>query len=312
MSKPTLHLVASDEETGFGKPLPVKLSRIERYENQPRRFFDQKNLEELADSIQERGQDTPVKVCKSSVTHGTFILIGGERRWRAFGIIRERTGTDPVVDCLIDVIRDERHHFREAFLDNLQRDDLVPVDEAAAYKRLYDESAAGSATAKVAEIAALAKKSVTHVDNYLLLASLPDAVKRLLDPSRPKDERLTVTAAVDIARSTDNAALQLALAQESVERGLGIVEVRTLIGVKTGKSGYGVSGRMRKPSDDYKAYKIFLGSTLNRARRIRSGMDVEGMYADRDDDLGDRRRDAALIRELVGHLGDLLRDVEKE
>ena len=85
---------ADSEQTGLGRPLPVRLSRIERYENQPRRYFDQRGLEELADSLVERGQETPVKVCRHSARPGVFVLIGGERRWRAFGIIRERTGKD--------------------------------------------------------------------------------------------------------------------------------------------------------------------------------------------------------------------------
>jgi ParB/RepB/Spo0J family partition protein len=301
---------ADSEQTGLGRPLPVRLSRIERYENQPRRYFDQRGLEELADSLVERGQETPVKVCRHSARPGVFVLIGGERRWRAFGIIRERTGKDPLVDCLIDTVRNERHHFRKAFLDNLQREDLVAVDEAMAYRRLYDEGAAVlSHSAKVADIAALAKKSFTHVENYLSLASLPDAVKKLMDPMRPRDERLLVSAAVDIARSTSDATLQLALAKEAVERNLDTVEVRTLISVRTGKSGYGTGGRMRRPSDDYKPFRVFISGAVMRARRIRSTMDIGALYAERDDDLGDRRRDAALIRELIGHLNGLLADV---
>jgi ParB family chromosome partitioning protein len=303
------------DEPGMGRPLPVRLSRIERYENQPRRYFDQRGLEELADSMQERGQETPVKVCRHSAKPGAFVLIGGERRWRAFAIIRDRTGKDPLVDCFIDTVRDERHHFRKAFLDNLQREDLQPVDEAAAYLRLFIEipgldGAGPSRSGKVAEIAALAKKSVTHVENYLAIAALPDAVKRLMDPLRPREERLLVSAAVDIARSVSDPALQLTIAREAIERNLGTVEVRTMISVRTGRSGYGIGGRMRRPSDDYKAFKVFLSSTVARARRIKSGMDISALYSERDDDVGDRRRDGALVRELIGHLNGLLVDVE--
>lgn len=245
------------------------------------------------------------------------MLIGGERRWRAYGIIRDRTGKDPLVDCLIDTVDDERHHFRKAFLDNLQREDLVPVDEAAAYKRLYDEEPAldrpgPSHSAKVARIAQLSKKSLTHVENYLALASLPPDVKKLMDPMRPREERLLVSAAVDIARSTSDPGLQLTIAKESIERNLDIVEVRTLISVKTGRSGYGIGGRMRRPSDDYKIFKIFLGSVVGRMRRIKFGMDFQALYAERDDDVGDRRRDAVLIREIIGHLNGVLADIDPE
>jgi len=311
MAKPSLQIV-ENEEPGLGKPLPVKLSRIERYAEQPRRYFDPKSLEELADDIQIDGQRTPVSVCRNSAKGGVFILIGGERRLRAFGIIRDRTGTDPIVNCFIDTVNDERHHFRKAFLDNIQREDLIPLDEAAAYRRLFNESTGESHHAKVVEVARLSKKSTSHVENYLELDTLPDSVKKLMNPELPKDEQLSRTSAVDIARSTNDPALRLALAQEAIERGLDLAEVRMLISVKTGKSGYGIGGRMRKPADDYKAFKIFLGGALNRARRIRQGIDINGLYANRDQDLEDRKRDARIIRELVSHLNDLLKDVESE
>lgn len=310
MSQPALRVVENDEDTGLGKPLPVKLSRIMRFEEQPRRYFDQKGLEDLADDLSTNGQKTPVRVCKHSTQAGVFVLIGGERRWRAFGIIRDRVQTDPLVNCFIDIVNDERHHFREALLDNLHREDLIPLDEAAAYKRLYDESKAGSHHAKIVEIAGTIKKSFTHVENYVHMHSLPEQVKKFMDPLRHKDERLTTTAAIDIARSTKNPALQLTIAKEAIERNLGTLEIRSLISVKTGKSGYGISGRERKPSDDYKAIKTFIGGTLNRARRIQQGLDVNALYKTRDDEVGDRRDDARLIKQLIRHFNDLLVDVE--
>lgn len=300
-----------ESESGLGKPLPVRLSRIERYENQPRRFFDPASIEDMAADLQENKQKTPVKVCKHSTKAGVFVLIGGERRWRGFHLIAERTKSDPIVLCWIDLVHDERHHFREAFLDNVQREDLVPTDEAAAYKRLYDESVAGSHSARIAEVAKLARKSVTHVENYLFMHKLPDEVKTLMDPLRAKDIRLSTTAAVDIARSTDNPALQLAIAKESIEAGLGLQETRALIGVKTGKSGYGISGRLRKPSDDYKSLKIFLGNASNRLHRLKA-MDVRALYQTRDDEFEDRRRDADLIRGIISEFNRLLVDVSGE
>jgi len=314
MNKLALQVVATDEDSGIGlgQPLPVKLSRIMRFEGQPRRHFDQKGLEDLADDISTNGQKTPVRVCRHSTEKGVFVLIGGERRWRAFGILKEKTGVDPTVKCFIDVVNDERHHFREALLDNLHREDLVPLDEAASYHRLYDESQERNHSAKIVEIASLVKKSVTHIENYLALHSLPDEVKSLMDFSRSKDERLTITAAVDIARSTSNPQLQLTIAKEAIERNLGVIETRALISIKTGKSGYGVGGRLRRPSDDYKALKIFVGGALNRVRRIRRGLDVNALYRTRDDEFGDREHDTKMLKELIGHLNDLLEEVKGE
>lgn len=311
MNKPALRVV-ENKESGLGQPLPVKLSRVQRFEGQPRRYFDQKGLEDLADDISTNGQKTPVRVCKHSSQRGVFVLIGGERRWRALGIIKDRTSTDPIIKCFIDIVNDERHHFREALLDNLHREDLIPLDEAAAYKRLYDESMGASHHAKIVEIAGTVKKSITHVENYVYMHSLPDQVKKFMDPLRPKDERLTTTAAIDIARSTTDQALQLTIAKEAIERNLGIIETRALISVRTGKSGYGVGGRMRKPSDDYKAFKSFVGGTLNRARRIRQGLDMNALYMTRDEEVGDRAQDSKLLQQLIGHLNDLLKEVKGE
>lgn len=299
MSQTAQRLDTQGEEVGYGQPLPVKYSRIRRYEGQPRRFFDEKSLEELADDIQKNKQTNPVRVCKHSKEKGVFVLIGGERRWRAFGLIAERTGTDPIVKCFIDTMRDERHHYREALRDNLQREDLIPVDEAASYQRLYDESTKGSHNAKIVEIADFLKKSTTHVENYLFLHSLSDEVKKLLDPRRDKERRLTVTAAIDIARSTSDQELRLELAQEAIERNLGIAEVRMLIQTKTGKSGFGVGGRLRKPSDDYKAFKNFLGATKHRADRILSGIDIDDLYLTRIHEKTERTQDAHQIDAII-------------
>jgi ParB family chromosome partitioning protein len=313
VNKPALHIVGNDTDSGLGSPLPVKLSRIRRFEEQPRRQFNQKGLEDLADDLLTNGQKTPVRVCKHSSEKGVFVLIGGERRWRAFGIIRDRgTSIDPLVNCFIDTIHDEQHHFREALLDNLHREDLVPLDEAAAYKRLYDESSSGNRHAKITEIAGIVRKSTTHIENYIYMDSLPEAVKKFMDHLRPKDERLTTTAAIEIARSTNNQALQLTIAKEAIERNLGVIETRTLISLKTGKSGYGISGRLRKPSDDYKALKNFIGVTLSRARRIQQGLDIDALYNTRDDETGDRKRDTKLIKQLLEYLDDILTAVGGE
>ncbi len=305
---------ADDEDVvGLGSPLLIKLSKIERYEQQPRRYFDQAGLEELADSIHEHGQKQPVKVCKHSTKPGVFVLIGGERRWRAFHIIHERTGREPTVKAFIDAVKSEREHFREALLDNLQREDLVPVDEAASYKRLYDDETdrKASHSARVATIAQLVKKSNSHVDNYLRIDSLPYPVKKLLGFERPLSERLTITAAIDIAKSTANPQLQLAIAKEAIERNLGIDETRMLISVKTGKSGYGAGGVLRRPSDQYRSHRAFLNSTLSKLRRIQETTDLEALYASREDEDDDRKADAETIDLIIKGLTQMSKETKE-
>ena len=299
------------EEGGLGHPLPIRLSRITRYENQPRRYFDEAGLEALADSIQAKGQKTPVRVCKHSRQPGVFVLIGGERRWRAFHRIQERTGKEPLVNAFVDTVNDERHHFEEALLDNLQREDLVSVDEASAYKRLYDESDKTlSHSAKVRRIADLVKKSPSHVENYLCIDSLPFPVKKLMDPARKRDQQLSITAAIEIAKSTKNPQLQLKIAQEAIERSLGIDETRMLISMRTGNSGLGVGGHMRRPGDAYRSYRTFLNSTLAKLRRFQAAdADLDDLYANREDEDDDRKEDAATLALIVKGFENLRKQV---
>jgi len=306
MNQPALRVV-KDDEGGLGRPLPLRLSQIERFEGQPRRFFDPKSLEELASSIQDDGQETPVKVCKHHARKGVFILIDGERRWRAFHLIQERTGKEPTVDAFIDARRDERDHFKKSFIANLHREDLIPLDEAAAYHKMHTED---DMTKEA--ISKMVGKSYSHVDNYIRMHGLPDAVKRLMDPARPKDERLSVSAAIDIARSIPDAQLQVSVAQEAIERSLGIAEVRTLVRVRTGNTGYGVGGRLRKPSDDYKLLASFLGRTTATVKRLRESLSIEDLYFSRDDETGDRERDARTLRVIIGHFNALLEEVEEK
>jgi len=307
MTEPAIHVV-NESETGLGRPLPLRLHQIERFEGQPRRFFDPKSIEDLADSIQADGQKTPVKVCKHPEKYGIFVLIGGERRWRAFHLIEERTGAEPIVDAFIDASpRGFQDHFKEAMIDNLHREDLIPLDEAAAY---YQMSTAGGMSK--AEISRMVGKSSSHVDGYIRMYTLPDKVKMLMDPARPREERLSITAAIDIARSIPDAELQITVAKESIERTLGIAETRTLIRVMTGKSGYGVGGRMRKPSDDYKIFTTFLGRTSNTAKRLHRNLSIGDLYFSRDDETGDRERDARTIRTIIHYFNTLLEEIEGE
>lgn len=314
MSPASVALAAEvEEESGSGKPMLVRLSRILPYKGQPRRYFNQKGLEEMAEEFMdpEIGQQTPIKVCKYSEMPGQFVLTDGERRWRSWGIVRDRTNTDPLVKCFIDAVRDERDHFKQSLIANLHREDLVPVDEAASYAHLYSDSNERSHSAKVQSIAHLVKKSTSHIENYLAVHALPESVKRFMNPDLPRNQQLSVTAAVYIAKGTSNAELQMQLAQEAIERDMGVAEVQMLVNIRTGQTGHGLGGRMRKPSDDYKLLKSFIGSVTTRAKRF-SMMHVSDLYTTRDDEYGDRERDAEEVETAIHHLKKLLEEIKSE
>ena len=296
MSLSAEFIEAEDENKGLGQPLPIKLSRIMRFEEQPRVFFDENALVELADSIQTHGQKTPVRVCKHATDKGVFVLIGGERRWRAFHLIQKRTGTEPVVNAFVDAIKDHTEHFREALLDNLLREDLCAVDEAASYRKLEENGMSK------ADIARMVNKSMSHIDSYLKLHSLPDRVKSLMDASLPKRERLQTTIAIEIARSTTDPELRFELAEESLERQLGIMEARALITAKIPTHNLNRPGRKRRASDNYAILKNFIDRTESAARLHTGNYDIASLYDLRDNEENDRKRDAEKIDNIIEHL----------
>jgi ParB family chromosome partitioning protein len=141
--------------------LPV--SAIEPHPDQPRRHFDEESLAELAESIAARGVIQPVIV--RPLAGGRYQLVAGERRWRAAQ--RARLHEIPALVRELE----ERDVMALALIENLQRRDLNPVEEARAYQRLSEQEEMSQA-----EIAKLVEKSRSHVANLMRLLSLPDAV----------------------------------------------------------------------------------------------------------------------------------------
>ena len=107
------------------------IERIRPQRDQPRRYFDENTLEDLAQSLREQGIVQPLIV--REIDKGSFELIAGERRWRA----AQRAGLHdvPVVIRRSDNLK----AFELALVENLQREDLNPIEEAEAYQRLLDE-----------------------------------------------------------------------------------------------------------------------------------------------------------------------------
>jgi ParB/RepB/Spo0J family partition protein len=299
----TLAVVKDDPQ--LGRPLPLRLTSIVRFEGQPRTYFDEDGIKALADSIQTDGQQVPIKVCTHPQQRGVFTLVDGERRFRAFKLIHDRTGKEPTIEAFVAVVRDLKEHFRLSTIANLHREDLSPLDEAAALARLKDDGETWES------LAALRGKSTTYVQNYVKMHALPDGVKAYMDPRRPKDERLSVTSAIDIARSVPDPKLQMEIATEVVTRQLGVADTRALVGVRSDDTGYRLGGRLRRPSDDYIVLTAFIGRNLQSARRL-TKLDMEGLYYHRDNEEWDRERDAGNLRNLIVILNRMLQNIEKK
>jgi ParB family chromosome partitioning protein len=147
------------------------LDQIQRGRYQPRRDFDEERLRELADSIAAQGVIQPIVV--RPVEPGRYEIVAGERRWRA----SQQAGLDRIPVVVRDVT--EQAALAIALIENIQRDDLNPLEEAGALRRLLDEF--GLSHLQVAEAVGKSRSTVT---NLLRLLDLEDEVKALLDEKR--------------------------------------------------------------------------------------------------------------------------------
>ena len=157
---------ALKSETNDSLYLPI--SQIETYANQPRKHFDEDALHDLADSIREHGIIQPLTVRKLS--SGYYQIIAGERRWRAARI----AGLTQVPAIVIEA--DDRKVTELALIENLQREDLNPIEEAEGYKSLMDNYKMTQE-----EAAARVGKSRSAVANSLRLLGLCAEVRKLLE-----------------------------------------------------------------------------------------------------------------------------------
>ncbi|MFM5929520.1 MAG: ParB/RepB/Spo0J family partition protein [Novosphingobium sp.] len=151
--------------TGLAQ-LPI--AAIEPDPGQPRRHFDEAALGELAESIAARGVIQPIIV--RPLAGGRYQLVAGERRWRA----AQRAQLHEI-PALVRELSD-RDVMALALIENLQREDLNPVEEARAYHRLSEQEGLTQA-----EIARLVDKSRSHVANFQRLLQLPDAVLDMVE-----------------------------------------------------------------------------------------------------------------------------------
>lgn len=145
----------------------IKLVDIEPNRDQPRKDFDEEKLEELASSVREHGVITPIIVKKSQ--NGFYSIVAGERRWRA----AKKAGIKTIPAIIKELSDQEMSEL--ALIENLQREDLNPVEEALGYRRLMDEF---SLTQE--QVAAKMGKSRSSVANCLRVLNLADDVLELV------------------------------------------------------------------------------------------------------------------------------------
>lgn len=206
--------------------LPV--AKIEPLPGQPRTNFDEEALDSLASSIEARGVIQPIIV--RPLGGGRFQLVAGERRWRA----AQRARLHEIPAVVRDL--DQREVLALALIENLQREDLNPVEEARAYQKLANDE-----DMTQAEIAKLVDKSRSHVANFQRLLQLPDDVLAWV-----ADGTLSMGHAKALI-GRDNASN---LAHEAVKARLSVREVEKLSSAGKSKKARAKSKPQEQPEDN--------------------------------------------------------------
>lgn len=194
----------------------LSIAAIAPHPHQPRRYFDDAALDELAASIAQRGVIQPVIV--RPLGEGQYQLVAGERRWRA----AQRAQLHEIPALIRSL--EEREVMALALIENLQREDLNPVEEAKAYQRLVEQEGLTQA-----ELAQMVDKSRSHVANIQRLLALPEAVLALVE-----DGSLSMGHARALIGSEDAETL----ARNAVARQLSVREVERLVR-SAGREGQG-------------------------------------------------------------------------
>lgn len=195
-------LLPEDDAAQAGDIRAIAITEIDRNPDQPRRTFDADALQQLADSIREAGVLQPLLVVERD---GRFRIVAGERRFRAARL----AGLD-TVPCLVRDLS-ETEQMEIALIENLQREDLNPLEEAQAIRALMDEC---SYTQEKA--AKRLGKSRPAVANSLRLLTLPASVQAMLRDGRLSAGHARVLAGIDDEKR------QLALAEQTVADGLSV------------------------------------------------------------------------------------------
>lgn len=240
------------DEENESELLILPISKVEPRIDQPREYFDQQALQELADSIAQYGLIQPITVRKLET--GYYQIIAGERRWRASRL----AGLKEVPVRVIEA--DDRTTAELALVENLQREDLNPIEEAKGYKTLIEEF--GLTQEEAAKSVGRSRPSIT---NALRLLSLSPKVLEMVE----KNELSAGHARALISISDDKK--QLDAAKEVREKGLSVRKTEQLA-AKLAKEPEPEKGENKKITVDYAAeISDQLSKSLGRKVRLTDG-----------------------------------------
>ncbi len=190
----------------------LKVSRISPRKDQPRKNFDETALQLLADSIREHGVIQPIVVREVDGLGENYEIIAGERRWRATKL----AGLDEIPAVIMS--GDELKIAEIALIENVQRKDLNPIEEALAYKTLIERFGL-----KQEEVAQQAGKSRSAIANLLRLLELPDEILEFV-----QEDRLSMGHARSLLGLEDEDQM-IPLAELTMQKDLSVREVEALV-----------------------------------------------------------------------------------
>jgi ParB family chromosome partitioning protein len=182
---------------------------------QPRKIFDEDNLNDLTNSIKERGMIQPIIVRKSNDDKSKFEIIAGERRWLA----AQRAGLHNIPVVITEA--DDLKSLEFALVENVQRHDLNPLEEAQGYKRLIDQFSYDQE-----KVSKFIGKSRSHITNSLRILTLPNDVIKLIE-----DKKLT-TGHAKILVGLGNASF---VANKIVEKKLSVRQTENFVRILKNK-----------------------------------------------------------------------------
>jgi ParB family chromosome partitioning protein len=182
---------------------------------QPRKIFDERNLEDLTNSIKERGMIQPIIVRKSNDDKSKYEIIAGERRW----IAAQRAGLHNVPVVITEA--DDLKSLEFAIVENVQRHDLNPLEEAQGYKRLIDEFSYDQE-----KVSKFIGKSRSHIANCLRLLTLPEDVLKLIEAQKITSGHAKVLVGLENANFVANKIFEKKLSVRQTEHFVKIFKKR--------------------------------------------------------------------------------------
>ncbi len=232
----------------------ISISSIIRNKFQPRKNFDKGKMEELTNSIKERGIIQPIIVRKSSDHSDKFEIIAGERRWQA----AQSAGLHEIP--VVEIEADNLKSLEFAIVENVQRRDLNPIEEAQGYKKLIDDF-----NYDQEKVSKFIGKSRVHVTNCLRLLTLPDEVISLIEENKISQGHAKVLVGLDNAHF---------LAKKMIEKKLSVRQAENLI--RSLKSYKGKSKITKNPNltnlessiEEKTGIKVFIRNKKNNAGQV--------------------------------------------